>query len=68
MVPAGNKAKRLSSVNRTTKTIHDHRHHHQATRYLYTMIKILASYYGSHTVTLVHSCYGWKKVNKEALP
>ena len=26
MVPAGNKAKRLSSVNRTTKTIH---HHHQ---------------------------------------
>ena len=25
MVPAGNKAKRLSSVNHTTKTIH---HHH----------------------------------------
>ena len=28
MVPAGNKAKRLSSVNYTTKTIHHH-HHHQ---------------------------------------
>ena len=28
MVPAGNKAKRLSSVNHTTKTIH---HHHQKT-------------------------------------
>ena len=28
MVPAGNKAKRLSSVNHTTKTIHDHHHHH----------------------------------------
>ena len=28
MVPAGNKAKRLSLVNHTTKTIHHH-HHHQ---------------------------------------
>ena len=28
MVPAGNKAKRLSSTSYTTKTIH-HRHHHQ---------------------------------------
>ena len=27
MVPAGNKAKRLSSVNHTTKTIHYHHHH-----------------------------------------
>ena len=26
MVPAGNKAKRLSSVNHTTKTIHYHHH------------------------------------------
>ena len=26
MVPAGNKAKRLSSVNYTTKTIHHHHH------------------------------------------
>ena len=26
MVPAGNKAKRLSSVNHTTKTIHHHHH------------------------------------------
>ena len=29
MVPAGNKAKRLLSVNHTTKTIHHHHHHHQ---------------------------------------
>ena len=28
MVPAGNKAKRLSSVNHTTKTFHHHHHHH----------------------------------------
>ena len=28
MVPAGNKAKRLSPVNHTTKTIHYHLHHH----------------------------------------
>ena len=28
MIPAGNKAKRLSSVNHTTKTIHHHHHHH----------------------------------------
>ena len=27
MVPDGNKAKRLSSVKHTTKTIHHHRHH-----------------------------------------
>ena len=28
MVSAGNKAKRLSSVNHTIKTIHHHHHHH----------------------------------------
>ena len=28
MVPAGNKAKLLSSVNHTTKTIRHHHHHH----------------------------------------
>ena len=28
MVPTGNKAKRLSSVNHTTKKIHHHHHHH----------------------------------------
>ena len=27
MVPAGNKAKRLSSANHTTKPIHHHHHH-----------------------------------------
>ena len=35
MVPAGNTAKRLSSVNHTTKTIHHHHHHQKA------LIKIL---------------------------
>ena len=34
MVPAGNKAKRLSSVKHTTKTIHHH-HHHHVTKVLY---------------------------------
>ena len=29
MVPAGNKAKHLSSVNHTTKTIHHHHHGHE---------------------------------------
>ena len=29
MVPAGNKAKRLSSASYTTKTIHHHHHHPQ---------------------------------------
>ena len=28
MVPPGNKAKCLSSVNQTTKTFHHHHHHH----------------------------------------
>ena len=28
MVPSENKAKRLSSVNHTTKTIHHHHHYH----------------------------------------
>ena len=28
MVPAGNKAKHLLSVNHTPKTIHHHNHHH----------------------------------------
>ena len=28
MVPAGNKAKRLSLVNHTAKTIHHHHYHH----------------------------------------
>ena len=35
MFPAGNKAKRLSSVNHTTKTIH---HHHQK-YYTYTILE-----------------------------
>ena len=34
MVPAGNRAKRLSSVNHTTKRIHHHHHHHATKAYL----------------------------------
>ena len=34
MVPAGNKAKSLSSVNHTTITIHHHHRHHQASKCL----------------------------------
>ena len=34
MVPAGSKAKRLSSVNHTTKTIHPHYHHHHHRHHL----------------------------------
>ena len=34
MVPAGNKVKRLSSVNDTTKTIHHHHHHHHQNFFL----------------------------------
>ena len=33
MVPAGNKAKSLSSVNHTTKTIHHHHHHESRENY-----------------------------------
>ena len=36
MVPAGNKAKRLSSVSHTTKTIH---HHHHALKLIHSYLK-----------------------------
>ena len=40
IVPAGNKAKRLSSVNHTTKTVHHH--HHQVNRaYIFNTLFIL---------------------------
>ena len=38
MIPAGNKAKHLSSVNHTTKTFHHHhhhRHHHKTSIFEY---------------------------------
>ena len=35
MVPAGNKAKSLSPVNHTTKTIHHHHHHHHHHHQIY---------------------------------
>ena len=37
MFPAGNKAKRLSSVNHITKTIHHHNHH--STVFLFRLMK-----------------------------
>ena len=37
MVPAGNKAKHLSSVNYTTKTIH---HHHQQQQHIILQTKV----------------------------
>ena len=33
VVPVGNKAKRLWSVNHTTNTMHHHHHHHHHQRY-----------------------------------
>ena len=38
MVPAGNKAKRLSPVNHTTKTIHHHHHRRVSTEYSSTIV------------------------------
>ena len=38
MVPAGNRAKYLSSVNHTTKLIHHHHHHHH--HHFFTTLKI----------------------------
>ena len=38
MVPTGNKAKRLSSVNHTTKTIHHHHHHHPAPKIKHALL------------------------------
>ena len=35
IIPAGNKAKHLSSVYHTTKTIHHHHHHHHHHHYKY---------------------------------
>ena len=50
MVPAGNKAKRLSSVNHTTITIHHHHHHPSMRIYVNKIknritVKIKAGYY-----------------------
>ena len=43
MVPAEKKAKDLSSVNHTTKTIHRHRHHHHHHHYHQKLRKIKTS-------------------------
>ena len=42
MVPAGNKAKRLSSVNHTTKTIHHHHHLHHHTLLIIILSALIA--------------------------
>ena len=44
MVPAGNKAKRLSSVNNTTKTILHHHHHHHHHHIIIIIIIIIIIY------------------------
>ena len=44
VVPAGNKAKRLSSVNHTTKAIHHHHHHHHHHHYHHCIHKVMPTY------------------------
>ena len=46
MVPAGNKAKRLSSVNHTTKTNH-HYHHHTLSNILAKMLNFILNMHES---------------------
>ena len=56
MVPAGNKAKRLSSVNYTTKTIHDHdhdHHHHHHHHHHHRMSKLDSENLSSVIIFLV---------------
>ena len=48
MVPGGNKAKRLSSVNHTTRTIHHHHHHHH---YPCSMLVY------AHIIVYIHNVY-----------
>ena len=38
MIPTGSKAKRVSSVNHTTKTTHHHHHHHHHHHYHHQLI------------------------------
>ena len=44
MVPAGNKAKRLSSVNHATKRIHRHHHHHHHHYHLHQDKNLLVNF------------------------
>ena len=59
MVPAGNKAKSLSSVNHTTKTIH---HHHQTgyqkQKYFQTLSHLLSEFFAMKT-TGIDNCTYW---------
>ena len=48
MVPAGNKAKRLLSVNHTTKKIHHHHHHHH--RHLFVKLILLSLIFVEHVL------------------
>ena len=53
MVPTGNKAKCLSSVNHTTKTIHQH-HHHQVVKLMSSLVLDMldsTQYKSNQTVT-----------------
>ena len=53
MFPPGNKAKRLSLVNRTTKTIHHRHHHHHHHRDDSCFDGTMASYVGAEVCEFV---------------
>ena len=52
MVPAEKKAKDLSSVNHTTKTIHHHHHHHH--HYHQKLWKIIHCSFNFRTIVHIH--------------
>ena len=58
MVPAGNKAKCLSSVNHTTKTIHHHHHQYQQIRETAYLVKFTEEVL-KKTSFLVHWFLQW---------
>ena len=60
MVSAGNKAKRLSLLNHTTKTIHHrhhyhhhHHHHHHHCPRIYGRLKIISQIVGAGIILIV---------------
>ena len=55
MVSAGNKAKRLSLLNHTTKTIHHrhHYHHHHHCPRIYGRLKIISQIVGAGIILIV---------------
>ena len=59
MVPTGNKAKHLSSVNHTTKTIHHHHHQH-----IYLNSGLWSNFLRKTTITTFYFAAGEKNVCK----